>query len=1278
MAWVLFGSMPMRANLLDVESGRPIMRDFRPTEYLGHPQIFDITAGTDGFIYLANVQGILQFDGVRWMHHSAPLTYTYRIAATPDGRVWSSGMDHLGYYLATPGELKMTYHSVLDELPPELRSVGRDGSVREHLGDPYLSTPNGLVRYRENDLRIWPSAEPGEGEELIKAGDELYWISAHDQLVQIVGDELITVARDADILAGRRPFAVPREGADPLWVVGERGVFELDKTTQSFRRVDGALDALVKTTRVNAALNLGDGSIAVATSQRGLVIALLDGSRVRRLDRENGLADNAVLSLFIDPTGGLWAGLNSGAVRIDFRSAVTIFDETNGPTPGTIDGWYRYHGDVYAGAFDGLYRLQPPHAQTGDSAHFTRIVSDLTNVFAFSTIDDQLIFSSAAGLHRLLPDDQHELLIDLSKSQPKMLVPSKFHPGRYFIAGQDGFFVVERTEEGQWEIIAQQLGVGICFTLVEEDDGDVWVASYSTGFWRIPAANTVQVGTAFEFENYHHGHGLPEAMTWTTVTPGSHGTVFFTDAGGVKFNKNSRQFEPDDRYPINGSNDHAMTPTIVTPDGATWASVFGESAMSAQYPFGRFLPQSDGSLLWRSAPGPVLDEIGFAGVAVVHVDESGEQPVLWARGYDNHVRIELDRLAESASPWQAAIRSVRQGDRHLPLAGLTAGQTDYQLPYSREPIVFEFANPRFDLATGLRYQTRLLGFSPRWSEPSEIPQVSFTNLEGGPFTLEVRSMDQAGSISDTARFDFRVTPPWYRRHVSYAGYLVGVIGLLVGFERWRAGKAERERQRLAQLVDQRTAELAIAKTDAETANRAKSTFLANMSHELRTPLNGVIGYAQILERNPTLDENGREQVRVVASSGEHLLTMINEVLDFSKIEAGKLELRTAPFDLAHLLRDIAVTTEMRAADKGLAFEIVADPHLPSHLLGDAPKLRQVLDNLLSNAVKFTHEGRVTLTVSTIEGSAGPRIRFHVNDTGVGLSHEDQANLFEPFHQAVDARPPEPGTGLGLSISRRLVEMMGGEISLRSAKGKGSSFTFDLPAEIMPSEPADVPSIRRIVTGYAGPRRSLYVVDDVAVNRHLLRDLLTPLGFTVALFESAANALAALARERPDAIILDLRMPGMDGLEMTRVVRRTYGPTPRIVLMSASVLSFDAQVALDAGCDDFLPKPFREDDLFQRMSRVLGLQWIENEASPISRDPDSHSPASGATTDACWVRTLLPMAQRGDIRGLRSALAEISRTAHPPPPLIAELQNLAARFQMDRIRTRLEELSVTES
>ena len=373
---------------------------------------------------------------------------------------------------------------------------------------------------------------------------------------------------------------------------------------------------------------------------------------------------------------------------------------------------------------------------------------------------------------------------------------------------------------------------------------------------------------------------------------------------------------------------------------------------------------------------------------------------------------------------------------------------------------------------------------------------------------------------------------------------------------------------------------------AEAANRAKSEFLATMSHELRTPLNAILGFAQILQKDRALNERQRKQSAFIRDSGEHLLKLINDLLDLAKIEAGKLSLSLADAATEQLLAAVHAGTLVKTREKGLELRWHVAPDLPASLRMDERRLRQVLLNLLANAVRFTDRGWVSLSVEP----SGPRhVRFEVSDSGIGMSPDQLDRLFHRFEQVGDVEHSAGGTGLGLAISHNLVRLMGGNLQVTSAPGAGSTFWFELELNTAGHHSGDSGGPEPVITGYAGPRKSVLVVDDVLESRALIVQLLEPLGFHV---DEAENGVTALQKARavpPDLVVTDLVMPEMSGRELTRRLRESpqLADIP-VIIVSAST---SAGVEPSGGVENaFLTKPIDTEEFLATIASLLGLQW----------------------------------------------------------------------------------------
>ena len=439
------------------------------------------------------------------------------------------------------------------------------------------------------------------------------------------------------------------------------------------------------------------------------------------------------------------------------------------------------------------------------------------------------------------------------------------------------------------------------------------------------------------------------------------------------------------------------------------------------------------------------------------------------------------------------------------------------------------------------------------------------------------------------------------REVS-GGTITELDTLATAFNRM-AVKLKASFETLETRVRERTAELAVAKEKAEVANQAKSAFVANMSHELRSPLNAILGFTQIMTRSQTLSQEHQDNVSIIHRSGEHLLTLINNVLDLSKIEAGRITLNPKNFDLHRLAIDIEDMLHLKAEAKNLQLSVEQIGEVPQYIRTDEVKLRQVLINLINNGIKFTDEGGISVRISSTLNSATAAeeetatIKFEVEDTGAGIAEAEQDRLFEAFSQTETGKQAQEGTGLGLPISRQFVQLMGGDIDVISEVSKGTTFSFTIHATPVTAADIETAIAKRRAIGLApNPiQHRILIVDDKSLNRKLLIKLLSPFGFALKEASNGKEAIDIYNTWQPHLIWMDMRMPVMDGFTATKTIKATAtDPTPVIIALTASILEEEKAVVLSAGCDRFMRKPFREEEIFNALEEDLGVRFLYEE------------------------------------------------------------------------------------
>ena len=546
-----------------------------------------------------------------------------------------------------------------------------------------------------------------------------------------------------------------------------------------------------------------------------------------------------------------------------------------------------------------------------------------------------------------------------------------------------------------------------------------------------------------------------------------------------------------------------------------------------------------------------------------------------------------------------------------------------------------------------------------------------------PFSLEYRIKTKSGALRWVVEKGVGIFSE-NDEFLAIEGFISDITGLK---------NAENELRRYNELletkVDERTVELKAAKEQAESANRAKSLFLSKMSHEIRTPMNAILGFSQLLRRDPNLSEIQNKYLNTINHSGEHLLTLINDVLEMSKIEAGCIVLQPEPLDFYSLFEDLVNMFRIRVEAKNLQFDVLLEKNVPHFITGDSAKLREVIINILSNAVKFTEKGGIVIRADlapgqSANGDVGDEIHLlvEVEDTGCGIAKKDINAVFTPFEQA-DKEHWHSGTGLGMPISRQFARMMGGDLTVKNSVGKGSIFTFTFNAQL--SSKDNITSVKdenklSIIHLAPGQKASkILVADDDDSNLELLLQLLKSIGFKTCQAHDGEEAFKVFKKEKPDAVLMDYHMPKADGFQATQKIKATpEGKDVPVIIVTASALDQNHESALAAGADDLVKKPYIEDDLLEKIRKILHLKYIYDESDSSKAETTQKKEEMANVTDTIkgLPRELVAEMRRTVLEGNQNNFLKLVDSAKIDPKLAKVLRSKAENFEYENLEKLL--------
>ena len=1209
---------------------RGLWHTYSEPDGLPHSSVNSMHQDRRGHLWFGTHAGLTRFDGAtftRFFFADGLGEGVHQfIAEDRSGFLWFSTVRGLHRF---DGETSTTF-SIEDGLPDnEIHCM-----LEDRAGRLWFGTGNGVSRYdgqtfvnfsREDGLPGGPiisMLEDRQGHIWFGSGNP--WLLGGSGLGRYDG-ETYTTFTTADGLLDNQIICMLENDAGDLWFGTGKGV----------SRYDGQTFATVVTARDLGFVGIGvvrdmlvdqQGNTWFMPGVQGSGLVRYDGQTYRKFTSADGLPEGLPTDLLEDRQGYLWMASATGVSRYE-GGRFTYFTAKEGLS--SLEKWSLLEdrqGRIWIGGIGGVDRY--------DGQGFTHL--DIGFLGEGATVDDML-------------EDQR---------------------GHLWIATKRGLV---RYDGRRLEAVLNDARVR---ALLEDDQGHIWIGT-EEGLIRYDGTSYTKIT---EKEGWYGGgiEGLLQDRQ---------GQLWITGRGGLA-SYDGESFTAYDR-PNPESSNFNYPVRLQDRRGRIWfgAGVLVYYEGGDFHPFANREDQSHAKVM-----GMVEDRLGHLWIATVngvHMYDYDKQVLQSMYRRDGLLSQVVHEVLEDRNGdiWMATKGGVvRYSPYRAPLAlqlvrisaDRNYGPTDrLQVPASQRYISFEFYADRLSNRAGsVVYRYRLEGRDETWHQTRE-QRVEYNDLTPGNYTFTVEAVDRDLNYSAPVEVQVEVLKPWYQNAWQVALLSLVLVGLGGGSlvlawryvhqrrmsARLRAQMLEQE-QRARRQLEQQNDQLAEARDEAESANRAKSLFLANMSHEIRTPMNAILGYSQIMNGAEDLPPAHRRAVETIDASGEHLLGLINEVLDISKIEAGRMQLNPSDFDLGDLVGGVGRMFEARCVEKDLGWRLQADLEAVV-VRGDAVKLRQVLINLLGNAVKFTPAGQVALDV---EPTAEDGYCFTITDTGPGIPAAKQASVFEAFQQE-DEGLRQGGTGLGLAITRAYVELMGGELTLRSEPREGAQFSFALA--LPPGEKSGAAAddeyahVSRLVEG-----TSVYalVVDDVAANREILMTMLQTVGVETAEAEGGARALEMMRQRMPDILLVDIRMPQMGGQETMERLRAEHGvDAPKVVAVTASVLAHERQHYLELGFDAFLDKPLRTSVLYACLAQQLGVEFVVEKTS-VDQQQEANDWRAATLPPELRVELADALDQRSVTR-LRTAFEQLRSEA---PDLADHLEPLLRRYDMDGMKAALEQ------
>jgi len=1177
--------------------GARYLRNYSSKDYDHHPLNWAFTQDKRGVIYIGNHAGVIEYDSVTWRIIYVPNMSVRSLGTDETGTVYVGGKDEIGYLAPDPIGTRQ-YVSLLHYLKDEQKNFSNVWTTLCTPAGVYFVASKCLFFFnpQKKEMKVWPSAHPLKSAIYFK--DTLYVHQAGAGLVRLSQDAL-QPAPGGQGLADKDVFLVCPYDREKL-LLGTR--------TQGFFIYDGSavlpfpteVDGYVKENLLYQGTRLSNSDFALATLKGGLVIIDRWGKLKYIYDKVFGLQDEDVKNVFEDAGGSLWLALSKGITKIEYRSPFSIYDEHNDLTGITLSV-ARIDRDLYVGTTNGLFYLAG-----STNGKFLPVPGITRYCWALLADAGFVLAATSDGIFQVQGDRMRQL----STEPVFALLKPKNTPGRTWAAADTGLIALRfnaGTRQWQKEF---ELGnfPGSIRSLAEDRQGNVWLGTLTRGAIKLEFPGEPSQPVKKE---YYTEQGLPAGEVFVAEVDGR--IMVGVENGIMRLDDSRQRFVTDFSFGKTFANGE-LSVFRIAEDGEknTWFHARGKNYRAVPVGQGKFniiaqpfmrAPTNQVNTIY---PDPVEPCTWFAAnYGLIRYDAAFKKD--YGRGFGVLVR-RVQLITDK--------RIIYDGDGPGPGRGVPKAPV---FDYKDRNIRFEYAAQFYEAEEETQYQHFLAGYDGGWSEWSKETRKDYTNLNPGRYTFHVRARNVYETQGNEASYRFRVLPPWYRTWWAYTIFFLILFILLFLLVMWRSRQLVKEKQRLEQVVDDRTREnkdknlqLEEQSGKLQEMDRIKSRFFANISHEFRTPLTLIMGPLQQWLSGMGEKEQ-REEMEMMLRNSQRLLTLINQLLDLSRLDSGKMPLAAAPQDLVPFLKGLLAAFASLALKNNLelSFETGAESII---VFFDSEKLEKIFSNLLSNACKFTPAGgEIKLMVKS---PGRDTVEIAVSDTGIGMDEEQLAHIFDRFYQVENTGSRRfEGTGIGLSLVKELVELHRGTITVRSRPGQGSEFTVSLrlgaghllAGEIVAPATGEIRGVQEAVgpagleepgpveeeaedkEDKTGEKPIILVVEDNADMRRFIKG---PLKADYRVVE-AADGREGIDKAReivPDLIISDVMMPRVDGFELCAALKKDIKTSHiPIVLLTARTSETSVIEGFETGADDYITKPFNRKILATRIKNLIDLR-----------------------------------------------------------------------------------------